>query len=214
MQSIAKPTWYFERARADFVAQLPPNPAARILEIGCSEGGTGALALDQGKCASYHAIEVDEVSALRARERLSEVLILDVEKGGDFPWPEGYFDALIMSEVIEHLRDPWVVLKRLSALVRPGGTLLCSSPNVSHYHFLKRVWNQRWDPEPAGIMDVTHLRWFTPNSYKALVESAGFEVESVGPIKPFDSWDYLRGLLCGGRMHLFMKQVQIRAQKK
>jgi len=214
MQSIAKPTWYFEGARADFVAQLPPNPAARILEIGCSEGGTGALALAQGKCASYHAIEVDEVSALRAKERLSEVLVLDIEKGDDLPWPERYFDALIMSEVIEHLRDPWVVLKRLSVLVRPGGMLLCSSPNVSHYHFLKGVWNQNWDPEPAGIMDATHLRWFTPKSYKALVESAGFEVECVGPIKPFDFWDYLRGFLCGGRMHLFIKQVQIRARKK
>lgn len=214
MQSIVKPAWYFEGARADFVAQLPADPAARILEIGCSGGGTGALALAQGRCASYHAIELDEASAARARERLSEVLVLDVEEMYDLPWPEGHFDALIMSEVIEHLRDPWAVLERLGALIRPGGMLLCSSPNVSHYHFLKRVWNQRWDPEAAGIMDVTHLRWFTPNSYQTLVESAGFRVACVGPIKPFDLWDRLRGFLCGGRMHLFMKQIQIRAHKR
>jgi len=208
-----KPSWYYEGVRADFVAQLPRNPRGRILEVGCSFGGTGALAMAEGRCATYHAIEVDRDAAQRARAVLTEVLELDVETVHEFPWPKQHFDTLIMSEVLEHLRDPTNTLQRLGELVKNGGFLLCSSPNVSHYHFLKRIWNQEWDLESSGIMDRTHLQWFTPKSYKSLVEVAGFKVLEIGPVKPFGTWDYLRGFLCGGRMHLFMKQISILAIK-
>jgi len=211
--SISQPDWYYQGAREDFIQELPVDPAARILELGCANGGTGALALRDGRCGEYSAIEVNEAAAAEAAKKLTQVLVFDIERESDLPWPEEYFDALIISEVLEHLVDPWEVVRRLSSYLKKGGMLLCSSPNVGHYHFIKRIWNQRWDLEDAGIMDRTHLRWFTPKSYAQLVEQSGFVVDDVSPVKPFDWWDHLRIWITGGRSHLFMKQVKIRATR-
>lgn len=201
---------YFAGARDDFVSELPHNPQAKILEIGCAAGNTGALALTQGKCGWYAAVELDEAAAQRARSKLSEVIVADVERA-TLPWPEQTFDALIMSEVLEHFADPWQVLKKLRPLLKPGALLFCSSPNVSHYRLIGMLFQGEWRLEDSGIMDRTHLRWFTPKTYGELVESAGFILDYVEPIKPFDTWDRIRIALTGGRRHLFIKQIKIKA---
>jgi 2-polyprenyl-3-methyl-5-hydroxy-6-metoxy-1,4-benzoquinol methylase len=201
---------YFAGARDDFVSELPDNPHARILEIGCASGNTGALALSQGKCGWYVGVELDESAAQRARAKLSEVIVADVERM-ELPWPEQSFDALIMSEVLEHCADPWRVLKRLRPLLKPGALFFCSSPNVSHYRLIGMLLKGEWRLEDSGIMDRTHLRWFTPKTYGELVESAGFVLDYVGPIKPFGTWGRIRIALTGGRYHLFIKQIKIKA---
>ncbi len=201
---------YFAGARDDFVSELPDNSQSRILEIGCASGGTGALALSEGKCGWYAAVELDESAAERARAKLSEVIVADVEHA-ELPWPEQSFDVLIMSEVLEHFADPWQVLKNLRPLLKPGGLFFCSSPNVSHYRLIKMLIQGDWKLVDYGIMDRTHLRWFTPKTYGELVESAGFILDYVEPIKPFDTWDRIRTFLTGGRRHLFIKQIKIKA---
>ena len=201
---------YFSGARADFVAELPDNPEARILEIGCAAGNTGALALAGRKCGWYSAVELDEKSAVLAKEKLHEVVVGNVESM-DLPWPERSFDVLIMSEVLEHFLDPWLVLRKLRPLLKPGALFLGSSPNVSHYKLIGMLIQGEWRLEDSGAMDRTHLRWFTPKTYAELVESAGFVIDYVRPIKPFSLWDKIRILMTGGRSHLFMKQIKIRA---
>lgn len=201
---------YFAGARDDFISELPDNPKARILEIGCASGNTGALALAKGKCGWYAAVELDESAAERARTKLSEVIVADIERM-ELPWPEHGFDVLIMSEVLEHFADPWRVLRRLRPLLKPGALFFCSSPNISHYRLIGMLIQGKWRFEDSGVMDRTHLRWFTPKTYGELVESAGFVLDYVEPIKPFDTWDRIRIALTGGRRHLFMKQIKIRA---
>ena len=110
---------YFAMARADYVAALPADPEAAILEIGCSNGATGALALAEGKCGRYCGVELFPEPAAAARERLTEVVEGDVEQI-ELPGPSASFDALILSEVLEHLRDPWAVLGRLAPAAPPG----------------------------------------------------------------------------------------------
>lgn len=202
---------YFSGARDDFVAELPVNPAGRILEIGCSAGGTGALAISQNKCGTYCAVELSQTAAVIAREKLSEVVVGDIEKMDSLPWPKGSFDVLIMSEVLEHFADPWAVLKKLRPYLKPGAIVFCSSPNVAHYHIIRMMWRGDWKLEESGVMDRTHLRWFTPKTYRELLENCGFVVEYVRPIKTFDTWDKMRSFICGGRPHLFIKQIKIRA---
>ena len=181
---LAKTDSYFQGMRADYIAALPANPEATILEIGCSEGSTGDLALQQGKCRRYVGIELHEPSAVIARTRLSEVLVGDIEKM-PLPFAPGSFDALIISEVLEHLIDPWAVLARLAPLVRPGGLVFASSPNISHHHVIRSLLRGRWDLADQGVMDRTHLRWFTPSSYAAMFDGAGFAIEEVRPVRPF-----------------------------
>ena len=178
-----KSALYFDGARSDFVKRLPAKPNGRILEIGCGTGGTGALALAEGKCAEYVAIEIVEHVATIAKEKLTEVYIGDVEK--DFPdfQPES-FDGFIASEVFEHLRDPWAVIQRILPLLKPGAVVLASSPNVSHRGVIRRLKRGQFEYADMGVMDRTHLRWFTPDSYCALFTKAGLELRDCWPIQP------------------------------
>jgi 2-polyprenyl-3-methyl-5-hydroxy-6-metoxy-1,4-benzoquinol methylase len=211
---LDKPGTYFQGVRRDYVAALPAAPAAAILELGCAEGGTGALALAQGKCARYVGIELHGPSAEIARTRLSEVHVGDVEVMA-LPFAPASFDALIISEVLEHLTDPWAAVARLAPLLRPGGLVFASSPNVSHHRVIRSLLAGRWDLADRGVMDRTHLRWFTPQSFRALFEAAGFAVEEIRPVTPFGPRTRLINRLTADRWaHLFMVQISIRGRKR
>ena len=105
----------------------------------------------------------------------------DVEQV-ELPWPAESFDALILSEVLEHLRDPWAVLERLRPLLRPGALVFASTPNVAHREIIVMLLRGRWELRSYGPLDATHLRWFTPSSLRRAFEEAGFVVDSVGPL--------------------------------
>lgn len=202
----AKRSDYFTGARRDFVALLPDEPKASILEVGCGTGATGALALAQGKCGRYVGVELMEPAAAEARKVLSEVITGNVESL-DLKFAAATFDALIMSEVLEHLADPWAVLRRLGPLLRPGARVLASSPNVSNWKIIRQLYRGRFDLTERGIMDRTHLRWFTPGTYGEMFESCGFKVDKVYPISPLKPHQRAVAFLLGGRQHLFCSQI-------
>jgi 2-polyprenyl-3-methyl-5-hydroxy-6-metoxy-1,4-benzoquinol methylase len=155
---------YFSGARADCVAALPYNREARILELGCGEGATGALALSEGKCGAYCGVELCQKAAEKANKKITEVVVGNVEEHM-LPWAPKHFDALIMSEVLEHLEDPWATLRRLRPLLKPNALVFASSPNVSHHRVIRMVIKGEWNLADLGVMDRTHLRWFTPKTY-------------------------------------------------
>ncbi len=205
---------YFVGARRDFVALLPANPAARILEIGCGSGETGELAIKAGKAGHFVGVELFPEAASRARQRLHEVHVGNAEEM-TFDWPAASFDALVLSEVLEHLVDPWALMRRLSPLMRTGGMVLASSPNIAHWRIILNAINGRFELAGQGPMDRTHMRWFTPRSFAAMFEAAGFEVTSARPVTPFSWRSRLVSRLTGGRYdHLFMPQVAITAIKR
>lgn len=210
----AKDSAYYDGARADMVAHLPDNPNAAILEIGCGTGATGRLALALGKCGRYAGVELFESAAREARGVLSEVVVGDVERIA-LPWERETFDALILSEVLEHLVAPWNVVARIAPLVRPGGLVMASSPNVSQYRVIAALLRGRFDLADKGVFDRTHLRWFTPRTFAAMFEEAGFSVEHIGPVVPFAARTRLISALSGGRLdHLFTRQINLRACKR
>jgi SAM-dependent methyltransferase len=202
---------YFGMAREDYVAALPDDPEASILEIGCSNGETGALALAEGKCGRYCGVELLPAAAATARERLTEVVQGDIEEIA-LPWPEHSFDVLILSEVLEHLRDPWRVLERLRPLLRPGGRVFASTPNVAHREIILMLIRGRWELRSYGALDATHLRWFTPTSLRQAFEAAGYVVDSVGPLGPLGPGSAVVDRLLRGRLrHLWHRQIDLRA---
>jgi 2-polyprenyl-3-methyl-5-hydroxy-6-metoxy-1,4-benzoquinol methylase len=201
---------YFTNARADYVAALPDNPAAAILELGCGAGATGALALREGKCATYVGIEMFEPMALEAEVVLTAVHVGNVETMA-LPYEPGVFDALICSEVLEHLTDPAPVLRRLVSLLKPGGRVYASSPNIAHWRIVMELLRGRFDYEERGVMDRTHLRWFTPNSFRRLFEDCGVEVDRMAP--PGSSYRF-RPWLTGLPMeHLRWRQIDLRGHR-
>lgn len=204
-----KPASYFANARNDIVAMAPTGPQASVLELGCGSGGTGRAMLAAGKAGRYVGLELSETAAAVAAQHLSQVLIGDVE-ALDLAPLGGQFDMLVISEVLEHLRDPWTTLDRLVTCLKPGAAVFASSPNIAHWMVILDLMAGRFRYEESGVMDRTHLRWFTPATYRQMFEEAGVHVDRVGPLVPPRFKARLIGSLSGGRLdHLFSAQIML-----
>lgn len=203
---------YFSGARKLFIDSLPVNPEARMLEIGCGNGDTSAYARATQKCGWCCGVELCEAPAREARTKLDQVIVGDVEKVA-MPFAPGTFDVLILSEVVEHLVDPWKALAQLRTLMKPGAIVLAGSPNVCHYDVVRTLLKGRWRYETKGIFDATHLRWFSPATYAELFESAGFKVEFVRAAGPIGKKGLLGNVLTLGQMpYLFHEQIFLKAR--
>lgn len=204
---------YFGGVRRDFLELLPQDGSANVLEIGCGSGETGAAAIREGRCATYAGIELAPQAAKVARSRLTEVFEGNVEHM-DWPWPNAHFDAVLMSEVLEHLIDPWSVVKRVATVLKPNAAVLASSPNVSQMSVVKGLLADRWELTDTGVMDRTHLRWFTQSTYVRMFEQANILVDSVGPMAAPGPGSKLFNAITFGRFrHLTMRQICIVGRK-
>ena len=207
----SKQRGYFTGARRTFLDLLPANAHARLLELGCGNGNTAAAALAEGKCGWTCGIELCEAPAAQARAKLNQVIVGDIENLSLDLSPTS-FDVLLMSEVLEHLRDPASVLRRLRTFMKPGAIVLAGSPNVCHYSIILMLLRGRWDYEREGIMDETHLRWFSPATYRQLFERAGFFVDHVRPASPLHTKArFADALLLHRFEYLFHSQIELRA---
>jgi SAM-dependent methyltransferase len=207
----SKQRGYFAGARRTFLDLLPASPHARLLELGCGNGNTAAAALAQGKCGWACGIELCDAPAAQACAKLDQVIVGDIEHLS-LDLPPASFDVLLMSEVLEHLRDPASVLLRLRTLMKPGAIVLAGSPNVCHYSVILMLLRGRWDYEPEGIMDETHIRWFSPATYRQLFEKTGFVVDHVRPAFPLHTKARLANTLMLRRFeYLFHSQIELRA---
>jgi glycosyltransferase involved in cell wall biosynthesis/ubiquinone/menaquinone biosynthesis C-methylase UbiE len=167
---------YFRQGRGEVAAMIPAG-ASRILDVGCGEGVLGRTLLGKG-ASEVVGIETDPKAAEAARKNLSRVLRGDVESM-DLPFGEGHFDCIVLADVLEHLRDPLSVLKRLSRHLADSGTVVASIPNVRFYDVVARLADGRWEYRDSGILDRTHLRFFTKKEMESLFRQAGFEMEGI-----------------------------------
>ena len=172
---------YGARRRDDALAFLD-GALGEVLDVGCAEGGN-AEALRARGATRIAGIEIDEAFAAKARERLDEVITGSVED--DLPWPPASFDTILCYDVLEHLRDPWTALGRLRELLRPGGRVHIALPNARHTSlWIPLVLRGRFAYAPEGILDVTHLRFFTRRDAEDLVRRAGLEPVAVEHQRP------------------------------
>jgi 2-polyprenyl-3-methyl-5-hydroxy-6-metoxy-1,4-benzoquinol methylase len=163
--------------RHDAKIALLREPLGRVLDVGCARG-LNAEALRARGAAHLAGIELDAAFADAARGAYDEVVTGSVPE--DLPWPDASFDTVLAYDVLEHLVDPWTATKRLAELLRPGGRLHISVPNArSKKLWLPLVVRGTFAYEPEGIMDVTHLRFFTRSDAVAMAQAAGLEIERV-----------------------------------
>ena len=166
----------YENPRPELQRHIPAG-ARRVLDLGCASGALGA-ALKARDGAYVVGVERDPRYAARARERLDQVVEADLETLD--PAPLGRFDVLVAGDVLEHLTNPWAVLRRFAGIVEPDGTVVVSLPNVRHWETTFAIAVQgRFPRRNEGVFDATHLRWFTLHDAWSLVEQAGLDVVDV-----------------------------------
>lgn len=179
----SKDRGYFANTRQVLIGEIPTGPN-RVLEIGCGEGATAEALKAQGRASSVVGVEIEEKAAEVARSRLDHVVCGDLESLSlNEPFfAASSFDYLLLGDVLEHLRDPWGQLARLASLLAPGGGLVTSIPNVRHRSaVIPLLLKGEWGYGAQGILDSTHLRFFTRRTAIRLVEGAGFALESCQP---------------------------------
>jgi GT2 family glycosyltransferase/SAM-dependent methyltransferase len=174
------PPGYYEHARPDVQAMVPAD-ARLVLDVGCGAGRLGAALKAAGR--RVIGIELDPAQAARARTCLDEVLVGDVETMA-LPFPAGTFDCIVCADVLEHLRNPWQFLARCRQLLKPEGSLVASIPNVQFIGVLGELAKGRFTYRPAGILDRTHLRFFTKTEFDHGLRTAGFAARVWKPIVP------------------------------
>lgn len=175
---MTKPA-YGHAANPHLLARIPLD-ARRMLDIGCGAGALGAAFRRRNPTARLEAVEPDAALADLAAAHYDAVHRLDIEATRP-PVPEGSLDALVFGDVLEHLRDPWAVLKRDAALLAEDGVLLACVPNIEHWSFTARLLGGRWRYEDEGLFDRTHLRWFTRDAMRQALEAAGLVPLDVVP---------------------------------
>ncbi len=150
---------------------------SRVLDIGCGTGNLGKFLKQQGN--QCFGITVSGEEAEMARKKLDGVAVVDVEIAEALPFQKEYFDVIILADVLEHLRDPVHILKLVKQYLRPSGWLIVSIPNVANLIIRINLLRGRFDYDRVGILDSTHLRFYTMKSACSLLTSTGYEIKET-----------------------------------
>ena len=151
---------------------------ARVLDVGCGTG-SHTLKFVGGKNCRLLGVEPDSERAAVARSRGLDVLTGRMDE--DLLATRGPFDLIIFSDVLEHVPAPASLLEIAKAGLAPGGVIVASVPNVAHWAVRLMLLSGRFDYRPSGIMDATHLRWFTQKTIRGLFEHSGMRVLEISP---------------------------------
>ncbi len=148
--------------------------ALTILDIGCGCGAMAAYIKGRYPNTTAYGVEIVPTPANIASHILEDVICADIETL-DFPWPEEFFDYVMMGDVLEHLHEPAKVLKKLYKHIKKDGHIIVSMPNVKHYSvMLPLIIDDRFPYSESGILDTTHLKMYTGEEILRLVADNGY----------------------------------------
>lgn len=170
---------YFGDAKPALLNLIDPR-GLRILDLGCAGGQNGAL-LKAAGARWVAGVELDAGACAAARRHLDEVVECDLSSFDPAAFGDEPFDAIVASDVLEHLRDPELVLSRAIAHLRPGGVVVASIPNVAHVYVFAMLLLKRWPQKDSGIFDRTHVRFFAKRDMIDLFTDRGLRVVRVEP---------------------------------
>jgi trans-aconitate methyltransferase len=161
----------------DVLAMMPAT-AQRIVEVGCMHGALASAFRRAHPQASYVGIDIDPDYARAAAAHCTRAIAADIEKLDDAAYAELFpSDCWVFADCLEHLRDPWAVLRRLRAAIDPGGCLLVCLPNAQHWSVQWRLATGQFRYESSGLLDRTHLRWFTRITMLEMFAQSGWRVD-------------------------------------
>jgi len=157
---------------------LPSSNLRRVLEIGCGTGETGELLKKEYGVVFVTGVDIENAAIEVARKKLDDVYLANIEEV-DLPLELQSYDLILLGDVVEHLIDPWNVIKKLRLYLRPHGYLLISIPNIQHWRNIVNLILGRWEYSGSGMLDIAHLRFFTKDTILRLLEDAGFCIQMI-----------------------------------
>jgi 2-polyprenyl-3-methyl-5-hydroxy-6-metoxy-1,4-benzoquinol methylase len=172
---------YYSMSRPEIVS-IVPTAVQSVLDVGCSEGLFGQSVKEKCNCEVW-GIEPVAAAAVKAETLLDKVFtgffedaILNIDRT---------FDLICFNDVLEHMPDPYNALKLCHRLLNKNGMIIASIPNILHYQeFLNILIKRDFEYVDAGIMDRTHMRFFTKKSMIRMFEEAGYSVQIIKGLDP------------------------------
>ena len=170
---------YYSHARNDIVdLVISTGSLKRILDVGCGYGYTGELLKSNG-AIKVDGIELESDACEEAKRRLDQIYQGSAENG-DLISSLGSYDCIICADVLEHLNDPWITLTLLRNHIHKNGRLVCSIPNIRYFKVISNLLLfGEWNYQEAGILDKTHLRFFTRKSIELMFKQSGYEINII-----------------------------------
>jgi 2-polyprenyl-3-methyl-5-hydroxy-6-metoxy-1,4-benzoquinol methylase len=196
-----------------FLFPLIPDGPNIVMDLGCASGSLGRGLLNCGKAREVVGVELFPLAAAEAEKHYKAVHVGDIEELSLAY--ERYFDIVICGDVLEHLKEPGKVVRKINHWLKKDGLIVCSVPNVRYW----RVWRDlvfrgEWEYTPEGIMDHTHLRFFTTASLRRLLLENSFAIEkesmkmAIGPRQ-----EIFHRLTCGLFTEFLGYQILMSARK-
>lgn len=170
---LIKDSDYFNSVRTDVIQMIPQNSNNKILEIGAGAGDT-LVFLKKNSIASYIVgVELVEIQNSNQKSPLIDKFIIGNIEELDLELEKNFFDVIICADVLEHTVDPWKIIKHLTPLLKKGGHIIVSLPNIRDFVTMFKIFilkDFKYDPK-SGVLDITHLRFFCKKNILNLVST-------------------------------------------
>lgn len=164
---------YYQESRHEMLRYLPSS-ARTVLDVGCGAGAFGRCILARQKCYIV-GVEENSAASVEAERFLHKIYNCKFDECVDFQGLK--FDAIFFNDVLEHMINPCAALMFAKSIIANNGVVVTSIPNMRHFSVLKELFLKRnFEYRDAGILDKTHLRFFTSMSMRRLFADAGFEI--------------------------------------
>jgi SAM-dependent methyltransferase len=173
---------YHQNPRSE-IASFINEPPGIVLDVGCGGGATGKLIKEKFPGTRVIGIERNPHAAQFARQFLDDVIcanIDEVDLAAHLPGVR--VGTVLLLDVLEHLYDPWRALLRIRSWLDSGTRVLASVPNIRNLANLDELAGGSWDYGPDGVLDITHLRFFTRESLRRLFAETGFVIAHMEPL--------------------------------
>ncbi len=165
--------------------ELIQEPPEQVLEIGCSSGATGMVIKQKFPDVEYIGMDSNKKLAEIAQTRLDRVIVSDIDKVqlDTLGFKKESIDLIICADVLEHLYDPWKILFDLRGYLTPDGKVLASIPNIQYINNIINLLHGGWKyDENGGLLDATHIRFFTLNEIVKMFKGTGYNIMHVSGV--------------------------------
>lgn len=177
---------------------------SKVLEIGTASGYMGEYLMKEKQCIVWGVEPVQTYYDDAVKYGYERIFNKTIEESLLEPEVKNQkFDVLFMGDVLEHMMHPDEVLRALKQTLKPGGVAVISLPNIAHYTTRYKLLTGHWDMQDGGILDRTHLRFFTLKTMKELIEQSGFEIKKIRPSSGYIERFGLNKLFGVGKKLLF-----------